>query len=378
MRPGFIPQSKCVFTIIFFSVLSSLLFNSAQATTLGYTTVGSQTADFSNYLVGNTCTANATFSAAGIYVYLTGIQGWNYPGFASVYNVDNTTGYPTTRIQSSNTITLVTDGWQFFPFSSPVNITSGQGYFIGLQMTNNYNMYYSFVSSGEYIFYDYLGSMSPPANLTGYTSEWQQAVISMYLSDTAPPTATPTITDTPTFTSTVTRTPTFTVTPTATPTYTCSPTYTASPTYTSTPSYTPTYSCTPTPSATFTTTFSPTITLTTTATPTITQTVVPSPTPTITPFTTDPNLIVSYPSPAKGPQAWFSFYLAGAGRVQIHIYNVAGENVANLSETYAARGRKNKSWDIRSVASGIYLYRITVEDTSGSRNSDLKKMVVVR
>jgi hypothetical protein len=104
----------------------------------------------------------------------------------------------------------------------------------------------------------------------------------------------------------------------------------------------------------------------------------PTLTATITPFTTDPNLIVAYPVPAKGPQAWFSFYLAGAGRTQIHIYNVAGENVANLSEAYAAGGRKNKFWDIRGVAPGVYLYRIILEDISGSRNSELKKMIIVK
>jgi hypothetical protein len=89
-------------------------------------------------------------------------------------------------------------------------------------------------------------------------------------------------------------------------------------------------------------------------------------------------LIVAYPVPAKGPQAWFSFYLAGAGRARIYIYNVAGESVANLSEAYATAGRKYKSWDIRGVAPGVYLYRVTMEDTSSSRTSDLKKMIIVR
>jgi hypothetical protein len=118
--------------------------------------------------------------------------------------------------------------------------------------------------------------------------------------------------------------------------------------------------------------------MTRTATATITPTYISTLTATITPFTTDPNLVVAYPVPAKGPQAWFPFYLAGAGRAQIHIYNVAGENVATLTEEYAAPGRKYKSWDIRGVAPGVYLYRITMEDTSGSRTSDLKKMIVVR
>ncbi len=96
------------------------------------------------------------------------------------------------------------------------------------------------------------------------------------LTETCPPTPTPTFTPS----LTPTPTPTFTATPTSTPTRTFTPTPTLTPTRTFTPSPTSTSTFTPTPTRTFT----PTPTSTFTPTPTSTFTPTFTPTPTVVPL----------------------------------------------------------------------------------------------
>jgi hypothetical protein len=94
-------------------------------------------------------------------------------------------------------------------------------------------------------------------------------------------------------------------------------------------------------------------------------------------FSTDPDFVQAYPVPAKGHEIWFAFFLRGPGRASIEIYNVAGEKVAVLTAAYSG-GSQFAHWDIRNVGPGIYLYRVTIEDTSGKRNLGLKKFVIVK
>lgn len=202
-------------------------------------------------------------------------------------------------------------------------------------------------------------------------------------------TPTYTYTATPTITPTSTSTATPTITPTVTPTYTSTDTPTATPTLTITPTVTPTCTPTDTPTA------SPTVTLTatTSATPTVTPTVSPThtitPTVTLTPTftvtgTATPTLTVTptqirgdgtiraFPIPARD---WVRFFLSmeEPGRVEISVYNLAGERVAELAGSLP-QGPGELVWECGALASGIYLARVRINGEQKRRF----KLAVVR
>jgi sugar lactone lactonase YvrE len=242
------------------------------------------------------------------------------------------------------------------------------------------------------------------------------------LSPSPTPTITPTWTKTPTVTSTWTNTftitPTRTNSPTVTTTFTKTPTLTWTPTKTGTPTSTATKTTTPTITRTFTKTFTPTPTRTKTPTPTITPTFTKTKTPTVTPThtktftptatrTTTPTLTptkthtpaggVMDPPPAdglltdtptplpSGPRDGLVSSIIAAPNVSrngepikflvnlskpmpIHVtlFDVMGEKVFDASFQGRA-GLNSLSWDLQnqwdgSVASGLYLYLLEVED----------------
>jgi vibriolysin len=214
-------------------------------------------------------------------------------------------------------------------------------------------------------------------------------------------TSTPTYTVTPTYTATATHTQTntATVTPTATPTSTitetatatvtntATPTFTSTPTFTATQSITPTYTITSTYTITPTATITPTNTLvntltqtptntntaTPTSTPTITSTVQPSATATSTATPWEPGLnlkkakILFYPQPCRD-SAQGVLQFAGAGILEVNIYNLAGERVIKYSESLQGQeGYTHMRLDTSSLAPGIYILRAKAKDEVETR-----------
>jgi hypothetical protein len=170
-----------------------------------------------------------------------------------------------------------------------------------------------------------------------------------------------------------------------------SPTFTP----TATPTWTATRSSTPTGTRTLTSTSTPTISATLTATPTInlasaTPTATPSASPTaITPptmtatrtptaFPLALNDVLAYPIPATGKHLYFQVRLEKAARIRIEIYNILGEKIEPVSQTFANPGQQQLEWNLEHVASGVYLYRLVIETASGSQTSAWKKFVVAK
>jgi hypothetical protein len=169
-----------------------------------------------------------------------------------------------------------------------------------------------------------------------------------------------------------------TPTPSITPTSTMTPTYTPTPTVTDTRTQTPTRTITRTLTATPTRTVTPTTTLTCTISTTRTSTVTLTPSPTLSPYLIGQEDVISYPSPASGTEAWFYYQVARPCNVQIEIFNVLGERAKVLTNRHDLSGYGRTRWDITRVASGVYFYRLTMDDGAGSRKYALKKMVITR
>jgi hypothetical protein len=113
-------------------------------------------------------------------------------------------------------------------------------------------------------------------------------------------------------------------------------------------------------------------------TPAVTATPTVTPTPTATPTTalSSVNLggkqVLAYPNPGKG-QMTFVFHLDQAAAVKIAIYNLAGEQVVELSGEFSAGQGQSLVWDCRDTAPGVYLARFLV---NGAEKAKLKVGVI--
>jgi len=80
----------------------------------------------------------------------------------------------------------------------------------------------------------------------------------------------------------------------------------------------------------------------------------------------------NYPNPFN-PVTTIDYVVLQHGPVSIRVYNSLGQEVATLVNESLAAGQYQVTFDASSLASGVYLYRMTAEGYSGT-----KKMVLVK
>lgn len=82
--------------------------------------------------------------------------------------------------------------------------------------------------------------------------------------------------------------------------------------------------------------------------------------------------MLAYPNPARD-RLTFVFHLDAAAKVEIHVYNLAGEQVAALSGDFPAGPGQSLVWNLADVAPGVYVARMAVD---GSEKATLKVAVI--
>jgi len=87
---------------------------------------------------------------------------------------------------------------------------------------------------------------------------------------------------------------------------------------------------------------------------------------------TDFELLQNYPNPFNATTN-IRYRTSEAGMVQLAVYNVAGQLVETLVDEYEEAGLHAVQWSAQDIASGVYLYRLTVGEHTLAR-----KCVVVR
>jgi hypothetical protein len=81
----------------------------------------------------------------------------------------------------------------------------------------------------------------------------------------------------------------------------------------------------------------------------------------------------NYPNPFN-PATTIEFALAKSGWVTLKIYNILGEEVAELVSENLSVGSYKYNWDARGLASGVYYYRLK----TGQGFVQTKKMLLIR
>ncbi len=89
-------------------------------------------------------------------------------------------------------------------------------------------------------------------------------------------------------------------------------------------------------------------------------------------------LMQNYPNPFN-PTSTIAFAIPKNARVNLSVYNVLGQKVAELINGVQSAGYHSVTWDAGNFASGIYIYRIKAEAIDGSSTfTATRKMVLLK
>ena len=80
----------------------------------------------------------------------------------------------------------------------------------------------------------------------------------------------------------------------------------------------------------------------------------------------------NYPNPFN-PETTITYSIAKAGNVRLTVYNVLGQKVADLVDEYKAANTYKVFFDASNLVSGIYFYRLEINDYSKTMKMFLSK-----
>jgi hypothetical protein len=92
------------------------------------------------------------------------------------------------------------------------------------------------------------------------------------------------------------------------------------------------------------------------------------------------SLLQNYPNPFN-PVTIIKYQLPEAGNVTLKVYDILGSEVATLVDDFQNGGRYQVNFDASSFASGVYIYRLNVNDpstSSGQSYVSVRKMIVLK
>ena len=90
------------------------------------------------------------------------------------------------------------------------------------------------------------------------------------------------------------------------------------------------------------------------------------------------NKAYNYPNPVYGGTTNIRYYVSEDSKINIKIFDLAGDYVAELNDN-AQGGLDNETvWDVNNIQSGVYLARIEATSTSGKSEQTVIKIAVVK
>jgi hypothetical protein len=90
------------------------------------------------------------------------------------------------------------------------------------------------------------------------------------------------------------------------------------------------------------------------------------------------NRAYNYPNPVYGGTTNIRYHVAEDSKINIKIFDLAGDFVAELNDN-AQGGMDNETvWDVTNIQSGVYFARIEASSTSGKTEQAIIKIAVVK
>ena len=88
--------------------------------------------------------------------------------------------------------------------------------------------------------------------------------------------------------------------------------------------------------------------------------------------------VYNYPNPVNSGKTFIRYYTSENAKINIKIFDIAGDLAAELNG-YATAGLDNEtSWDVSSIQSGAYLARVEATSDSGKKEFVIIKIAVVK
>ena len=85
----------------------------------------------------------------------------------------------------------------------------------------------------------------------------------------------------------------------------------------------------------------------------------------------------NFPNPFN-PSTVINYSLANYSKVRVDIYNVIGQRIATLVNSFQQRGNYSVTWTAEQYASGIYFYSINAVSSTENNFYDVKKMILIK
>jgi len=88
-------------------------------------------------------------------------------------------------------------------------------------------------------------------------------------------------------------------------------------------------------------------------------------------------LYQNYPNPFN-PSTTISYLLPNDARVVLKIYNSIGQEITTLVNGERPAGYNQEVWNASNVATGMYIYQLTINNEQGKKEFYRKKMLMVK
>ena len=90
------------------------------------------------------------------------------------------------------------------------------------------------------------------------------------------------------------------------------------------------------------------------------------------------NRAYNYPNPVYDGTTFIRFYIAEDAKINIKIFDLAGDFVAEINENGRGGLDNEVKWDVGNIQSGVYLARIEANGVSGKTENKIIKIAVVK
>ncbi len=90
------------------------------------------------------------------------------------------------------------------------------------------------------------------------------------------------------------------------------------------------------------------------------------------------NRTYNYPNPVYGDKTYIHYYVAQDSKINIKIFDIAGDFVAELNDMAQGGLEKETAWNVSNIQSGVYLARVEAQSSNGKTETNIIKIAVVK